>query len=141
MFSRQATFPLVGLVLLLGCTSENPEAQVKRAFVRCVQDLEAGDGRAALEVLGPAFEGPEGLDRDGARLYLLGLLQQGRIGITVVQSRIEAGEQEAFQEVDVLLTRRGGRTLLPDETSRQSFQIRWERRKGAWKVKSLQNRS
>lgn len=137
MFSGHTPLAALAMITLAGCTSGSPETQIQRAFDRCIQDLENGNGTAALEVLSPAFEGPEGMDRNAARLYLLALLKRERIGITVFQNRIQAREQDATQEISVVVTQRGGKSLLPDETSRQGFLIQWERRKGEWLVKSL----
>ena len=133
---RTAVAALI-LVALAGCTGESPEFQVRRSFEGCVKALEAGDGPKALEVLSPTFEGPEGMDRNAARLFLLALLKRERLGFTVLQNHIETREQEAAQELTVVVTRRSGGSVLPDETSRSSFLIRWERRKGEWRVKSL----
>jgi len=137
MIAVRIPLSALALVIWMGCTTEGPEAQVKRSFDRCVQDLERGDGPAALEVLSPGFEGPEGMDRDAARLFLLGLLKQDRLSITVLQSQITAREQEATQEISAVVIQKGGGTVLPKDSSRQSFRIRWEKRKGDWRVRGL----
>ncbi|WP_005035214.1 hypothetical protein [Holophaga foetida] len=137
MISGRTHLAVLTLIACMGCTSESPEAQVKRAFNQCIRDLEGGNGAAAAEILSPAFEGPDGMDRNAARLFLLATLKQQRLGITVLQSHIEAREQDANQEISVVVTQRGAQSVLPDESSRQAFRIKWERRKGEWRVKAL----
>ncbi|MBP1627600.1 MAG: hypothetical protein H6Q00_2075 [Holophagaceae bacterium] len=137
MFPGHRTLAALFLLAAVACTTDSPEEQVKQAFAACVQDLEKGDGTSALEKLSPGFEGPDGMDRGAASLFLRAILKQGRLGITVLHSRVKAHPQEATQEISVVVTQRGGQSLLPDESSRQDFLITWERRKGVWRVKAL----
>lgn len=136
--SRFALAPPLFLALALGaCRSESPEAQVRRAFEGCRAAVEAGDAAGATAPLAPAFRGPEGLDRTSARLYLLGLFRQERIGVTLVRDQVTVRGAEALQEVDLLLTSRSGGALLP-ETSRRSFRLRWRRVEGDWRLAELE---
>lgn len=132
------------LAMLLGgisfaCRSDRPEEQVRKAFAGCVAAVEAGDATRAAEPLDEAFRGPEGMDRGAARLYLMALFRQGRVGVTVLQNRIQVEGNGAMQEVDLVLTGRSG-GLLPEETSRRSFELRWRRSGGIWRLTGLQER-
>lgn len=127
----------VTLLVLAGCRTESPEAQIQKAFDHCIQAIEAGKGDTATEVLSPRFEGPEGMGRDEARLYLLGLLRGETIGITIFSSRIEVKGSQAQQAVEAILTSRAGGALLPQEASRRLFQLRWEETEGRWRLRSL----
>lgn len=126
------------LIALAGCRQDNPETRIQKAFDACVKAIEAADSRAALGVLSRDFTGPEGMTRDEAQLYLMGLLRQEQLGITVFSSRIEVQGSQGTQAVEVLLTSRSGSGLLPQDATRRLFLLRWEERDGNWRVRSLQ---
>lgn len=100
--------------------------------------MEAGDAARACEPLDPGFRGPEGLDRGTARLFLLGLLRRERVGITVIRNQVRGQGPDVVQEVDLLLTGRAG-GLLPEDTSRRHFILRWRERGGDWRLVELQS--
>jgi hypothetical protein len=116
---------------LLACRSDKPEDQVRKAFERSRAGVEAGDAAAATTALAPAFRGPDGMDRATARLYLLGLFRQEKVGVTVVRNEVAVKGNEALQEVDLILTGRSG-GLLPQDTSHRGFRLRWRRSGGDW---------
>jgi hypothetical protein len=126
------------LILLPGCRSERPEVLIQKAFDVCVKAIEAGDATEATESLSPRFSGPEGMNRDEARLYLMGLLKQEKVGITVFSSRIQAKGSQAQQAVELLLTSRSGAAILPQDASRRLFQLRWELMEGEWRLRSIE---
>lgn len=128
----------VALILLSGCRSESPEVLIQKAFDECVKAIEAGDAGQAVEPLSPRFSGPDGMNRDEARLYLMGLLKQENVGITVFSSRVEAKGSQAQQAVELLLTSRSGAAILPQDASRRLFQLRWEQQEGEWRLRSLE---
>jgi hypothetical protein len=78
------------------------------------------------------------MGRNDAKLYLMGLLRQERVGITVLSSRIEAKGTQAQQAVEIILTSRSGSGLLPQDASRRLFQLRWERLEGRWRLRGLE---
>ena len=133
-----AVIGLVVLAILGGCRRGTPEQRIAAAFGRCVQAVEAGDPGGVLEVLSPAFSGPEGMDRGAAQLFLAGVLRREKVGVTVISQRLELDGQRALQQVDVLLTGRSGGELLPRDGSRRSFLIRWELRDGQWRIREVQ---
>jgi hypothetical protein len=126
------------LIALAGCHKESPEAQIQKAFDACVKAIEEADSGTAVAVLSPQFSGPEGMTRDEAKLYLLGLLRQEKIGITVFASRIEVKGSRGSQSVEVLLTSRSGASVLPQDASRRLFLLGWDKENGNWRVRSLQ---
>jgi len=124
-------------VLLLACTTGSPEARVKRAFEACVKGVETGDAGAVIERLDVKFEGPDGMDRNAAKLYLLGVLRREKIGVTIFSSRVDAKGREAFQTVELMLTSRSGGGLLPQDASRRTFLLRWQETEGKWRLREL----
>ena len=124
-------------VLLLACASEAPEAQVKRAFEACMKGVETGDPGSVIERLDPKFIGPEGMDRNGAKLYLVALLRREKIGVTVLSSRTEATGDDILQTIELVLTSRSGGGLLPQDASRRSFLLRWVESDGKWRLREL----
>lgn len=100
--------------------------------------VEAGDAGAAAAPLDPAFRGPEGMDRATARAFLMGTLRQDQVGVTVVRNEVAVQGDEAFQDVDLILTgRRGG--LLPQDASRRTFRLTWRRLRGEWLLREIQS--
>jgi hypothetical protein len=128
----------IALISLAGCREESPGTRIQKAFDQCVQAIEKADSDSALEVLSPKFSGPEGMTRDEAKLYLMGLLRQEKIGITIFASRIEVKGSTGIQSVEVVLTSRSGSSLLPQDASHRQFLLSWERLDGDWRVRSLQ---
>lgn len=129
---------LLILALLAGCRSQTPEQRIRGAFAECVRAVEAGDAAGAVARLSPGFTGPEGMDRGGARLFLMGTLRQEKVGVTVLAQRLEVRGSQAAQEVDLLCTGRTGASLLPAEGSRRSLALRWELRDGEWRIREVQ---
>ena len=125
------------LILLAGCHQDSPEVQIQKAFDTCVKAIEAADPKPVLAVLSPQFSGPEGMSREEAKIYLLGLLRQEKLGITVFANRIAVHGSQGDQSVEVVLTSRSGSTLLPEDASRKLFLLRWERLDGLWRLQSL----
>lgn len=133
--------PVSVLVLALGgCRSDTPEAAIRKAFDACIQAVEAGDAEAVVAQLHPKFAGPEGLDRPQARFYLMGFFRQGKVGVSVLSSRVDVKGRQGLQVVEVLLTSRGQGAVLPDETSRKTFHLRWELHEKAWRLRECSER-
>jgi len=128
-------------ILLAGCRQEGPEARIRKAFAGSVRAVEAGDAAGAAEPLSPKFAGPEGMDRQQARLYLLGVLRGKKIGVTVLSEKLTVEGPRAEQTVDLLLTGRGGGELLPQDSSRRTLVLRWELRDGKWLIREIQTDS
>ena len=122
---------------LVGCREESPEARVRTAFDACVKAVEARDAGAAVEGLSTDFQGPEGLDKPGARLYLMGLLRQEKVGITVLGNRVEVKGAEADQAVELMLMSKG-EGLLPKDASRRIFRLHWKLEDGEWRLGRLE---
>lgn len=134
---RRALPVLFLAATLAGCRSDTPEAALRKAFDACVKAVEAGNAEGVIEHLHPKFAGPEGLDRPQARLFLMGLFRQGKVGVTVFSSRVEIKGRQGQQWVEVLLTSRGQGALVPDEGSRKRFELRWELHEEAWKLREI----
>ncbi|MBI3132027.1 MAG: hypothetical protein HYZ13_11930 [Acidobacteria bacterium] len=123
------------LILLLACQSDKPEAQAKKALSAAVAAVEAGDVGGALEVLHPDFqgsiEGEGGLTKPQARLVLMGILRQGKVGLTLlrVDARLEGAE--VIQEVEALASQGGQR-------SRRHWLFTWAKQGGAYKLRRMQ---
>ena len=124
------------LGLLLGCRSESPEALVRNAFETCRTAVEAGDAGTAIAALDPAFQGPEGMDRATAQLFLLGTLRQEKVSVTLLRSEVLVRRQEADQDIDLILTSRSG-SLLPQDASHRSYHLRWRKVGGKWLLREL----
>lgn len=129
---------LLCLAVLTACSPDSPETRIKKAFDASVRAVEAGDAAGASKVLSPAFTGPEGMDRAGARLFLAGLLREEKVGVTVFSQKIAVEGSLAVQSVDLLVTGRTGGSLLPGDRSRETLVLRWELRDGDWALRELQ---
>jgi hypothetical protein len=133
---RQSVASVCVLLALVACRTDKPEDQVRKAFERCRAAVEAGDASVATALLAPAFRGPDGMNRATARLLLLGLFRQEKVGVTVVSNEVAVKGGEALQEVDLILTsRRDG--LLPQDATRRGFRLRWRKSGGDWMLLEL----
>lgn len=126
------------LTALAACRSDNPEAQVRKAFEACRAAVEAGDAAAATAVLDPAFRGPDGMDRAMARMFLLSTLRREKIGVTVLRNEVAVQGNEATQEVDLVLTSRSG-GLLPQDASHRGFRLTWRKGQSEWLLQEVQS--
>lgn len=124
---------------LIGCKGESPEAKVREAFDGCVEAIEAGDAGGATEALSKDFQGPDGLDKSGARLYLMGLLRREKVGITVTGNRVEVKGTEAHQFVELVLTSRG-QGLLPQDATRRTYHLHWRLEGKDWRLWRFEER-
>jgi hypothetical protein len=124
------------VLTLLACRSDKPEDQVRKAFEQCRAAVEGGDAAGATAPLSPAFRGPDGMDKATARLFLLGLFRQEKVGVTVVRNEVSVKGGEALQEVDLVLTSHGG-GLLPQDVSQRGFRLRWQKSGGDWTLLEL----
>jgi len=117
-------------LILLACQSDKPEDQAKKALSQAAAALEAGDTAGAVAPLSPAFrlEGPEGpMDRAQLRLLFMGLLRQGRPGVTLLRVEGRREGDTLLQEVDVLLS-------LSGERSRRRWLLTWKEDDRTWRV-------
>lgn len=129
---------LSGLAILqLACSPDSPEAKIRKAFESSVKAVEAGDAGAAVAILDEGFQGPEGMNKAEARVYLMGWLRNEKVGVTVVAQKVEVRGGQATQVVDLLLTGRSGGSLLPQESSRRTLQLRWTLSGKTWKVREI----
>jgi ketosteroid isomerase-like protein len=126
------------LTALAAYRSDNPEAQVRKAFEACRAAVEAGDAAAATAVLDPAFRGPDGMDRAMARMFLMGTLRREKIGVTVLRNEVAVQGNEATQEVDLVLTSRSG-GLLPQDASHRGFRLTWRKHQSEWLLQEVQS--
>ncbi len=133
MRSQLAILP--GIVLLAACRAESPEAQVKRAFRELVKKVEASDAAGAVATMAPDFEGPEGLDKGTVQMMLMGIFREQKVGVTVVQETVRVDKRTAYQDVSLLLTGRSGKSLLPDDSSRKTYRLKWELKEDTWRLK------
>jgi hypothetical protein len=124
-------------LLLLACQSDKPEDQVKFAFSKAKTAIEEGDAGGAVDVLASDFKGPEDIDKASARFMLMGLIRQGKIGITVFRNDASLEGAEVAQEVELLITQKGG-GILPTDAGRRHYLLRWVKREGEWRLSRMQ---
>lgn len=129
---------IFAIFVLVACRSDKPEDQIRRRFEACRTAVEKGDAAAVMEAVDPTFRGPDGMDKATARVILLGTLRQEKVGVTVVGDRVTVRGNQAFQEVDLILTGRSG-GLLPQDASQRSFSLRWSRAGSTWNLVELQS--
>ena len=128
---------LPAILILVSCSPDSPESKIRKAFDSSIKAVETGDAGAAVAILDEGFRGPEGMNKAEARVYLMGWLRNEKVGITVVAQKVEVRGGQATQVVDLLLTARSGGSLLPQESSRRTLQLRWTLSGKAWKVREI----
>ncbi len=131
---------LIALTLcsLAACRQGSPEDQVREAFASTIEAVEKSDAAAATEMLAQDFQGPEGMDRGAARLYLMGVFRQQKVGVTVLANRVRINREGALQAVDLVLTSKGG-GLVPEDMGRRSYVIRWRKTGSHWKIRNVES--
>lgn len=131
---------LIALTLcsLVACKQGSPEDQVREAFASTIEAIEKSDAAAATEMLSQDFQGPEGMDRGAARLYLMGVFRQQKVGVTVLANRVQINREGALQAVDLVLTSKGG-GLVPEDMGRRSYVIRWRKTGSHWKIRNVES--
>lgn len=134
---RRIVLTALTLCSLPACRQGSPEDQVREAFAAAAEAVEKGDASAAVDMLSQDFEGPEGMDRGAARLYLMGMFRQQKVGVTVLANRVQINRDGALQAVELVLTAKGG-GLVPEDMGRRSFVIRWRKAGSHWKIRSME---
>lgn len=135
---RPFTLTALTLCSLLACKQGSPEDQVRAAFASTVEAVEKSEPGAVAERLTQDFQGPEGMDRSAARLFLMGIFRQQKVGVTVLANRVQVNQDGALQAVELVLTSKGG-GLIPQDMGRRSFVLRWRRTGNDWKIRSLES--
>ncbi len=128
---------VVGSLFSLSCSKQTPEAQVKKAFKACVEALEAGDVPKVAEFMAPGFQGPRSMRRQEALFFLMGVTRREKVRVTVFSEDAELKGADVFQRVEVMLSARSGHSLMPDDMSRKTFLLRWEKDGGDWKIREV----
>jgi ketosteroid isomerase-like protein len=134
---RKSIASVFALLALAACRTDKPEDQVRKAFESCRAAVEAGDAAAATAPLDNAFRGPDGMDKGTARLFLMGILRQEKVGVTVVRNEVAVQGNAASQDVDLILTGRSS-GLLPQDASQRSLRLRWRKVGSDWKLVEVQ---
>lgn len=135
---RQITLTALTLCSLLACQQGSPEDQVREAFAATVEAVEKSNAGAAADMLAQDFQGPEGMDRGAARLYLMGVFRHQKVGVTVLANRVQINRDGALQAVELVLTAKGG-GLIPEDMGRRSFVIRWRKTGNHWKIRNVES--
>jgi hypothetical protein len=135
---RRITLTALTLCSLLACKQGSPEDRVRKAFASTVEAVEKSDAGAASEMLTQDFQGPEGMDRGAARLYLMGVFRHQKVGVSVLANKIQINRDEALQGVELVLTTKGG-GLIPEDMGRRSYVIRWRNVGSHWKICSVES--
>ncbi|MDE3244532.1 MAG: hypothetical protein KGN80_00480 [Acidobacteriota bacterium] len=131
---------LIALTLcsLVACRQGSPEDQVREAFASTIEAIEKSDAAGATEMLSQDFQGPEGMDRGAARLYLMGVFRQQKVGVTVLANRVQINREGALQAVDLVLSSKGG-GLVPEDMGRRGYVIRWRKTGSQWKIRNVES--
>ncbi len=103
-----------------------------------IEAVEKSDAGGASEMLSQDFQGPEGMDRGAARLYLMSVFRQQKVGVTVLANRVQINRDGALQAVEMVLTSKGG-GLIPEDMGRRSFVIRWRKTGNHWKIRGVES--
>jgi ketosteroid isomerase-like protein len=135
---RRFTLTALTLCSLLACKQDSPEDQVRKAFGATVEAVEKGDAGAVVDMLSHDFQGPEGMDRGAARLFLLGVFRQQKVGATVLANKVQVNQDGALQAVELVLVSKSG-GLVPEDMGRRGFVIRWRKIGNHWKIRSVES--
>lgn len=128
----------IGLLLVLaGCSRNDPEQAVRAQLDVLQQAIDSRDASAVSDLLAEDFVGNDGLDRRGARQLAVGIFLRhrqvgARLGPVTVEQR---GERDAIARFSVLATGGSG-GLLPEQGQVYRVETGWHLIDGEWKLRN-----
>ncbi|HET6331249.1 MAG TPA: hypothetical protein VFF76_10730 [Holophagaceae bacterium] len=137
---RSTTLPAAALFLALGlgCHPKGaPDQEIRDTLSKAATALEAGDASGATAILDDRYQGPEGMNKAATAFYLMQVLKQGKVGVTLTDQDIGINGEDAFEKIHVILTQQGA-GLLPDG-SRKVYILHWVKRGSDWRVTDIQD--
>ena len=138
MRSKTALLALPILLLAAACKPKgSPDQAIRDTLSKAVKAVEAGDASGAAAILDDRFQGPEGMNKGAAQLYLGQILRQGKVGVTITGDDLGVNGGDAFEKLHVLVTQQGG-GLLPDG-SRKVYVLHWTQRGPDWRLLDIQD--
>jgi hypothetical protein len=125
---------LVYLLLLAGCGSEGPEAEIRANIASMQQAVEAKESGAAVEYLAEHFAGSHGLDKQGLRRILMAhFLRHRKISVALTRLDISVNEYNPVSaQMEAVVAVSGAQGLLPQDGDLISVSGDWELHEGEW---------
>ena len=138
MRSKTALQALPILLLAAACKPKgSPDEIIRDTLSKAAKSLEAGDAAGAASILDDRYQGPEGMNKAATRFYLVQVLKQGKVGVTITDQDIGVNNDDAFEKLHVILTQQGG-GLLPDG-SKKVYMLHWHLKDGDWRLMDIQD--
>ena len=137
---KSKALPLAALFLAvgLGCRPKGtPDQVIHDTLSKTVQAIEAGKVGDAIDVLDDRYQGPEGMNKAATRFFLVQVLKQGKVGVTILDQDIGVNGEDAFEKIHVVLTQQGA-GLLPDG-SKKTYILHWTKRGSDWRIVDIQD--
>jgi hypothetical protein len=115
------------------------EERVKALFTAAALAAEERRTAELLEPISARFSGPDGLDQQGVKRFLLAMVLRGEwVAVQVAGIAVAVEGDRARATVDVVTARSGkGRAvadLLPQEAAAHRIACRLERESGDWRI-------
>lgn len=138
MRSKTALLAFPILLLAAACRPKgSPDQAIRDTLSKAVKAVEGGDAPGAAAILDDRFQGPEGMSKAAAQLYLGQILRQGKVGVTITGDDLGVNGGDAFEKLHVIVTQQGG-GLLPDG-SRKIYILHWTQRGSDWRLLDIQD--
>ncbi len=136
--SATVLFATAALAAGLGCRHKgDPAQEIRDTLSKAAAALEAGDAGGAASILDDRYQGPEGMNKAATQFYLVQVLRQGKVGVTITDQDIGLQGPDAFERVHVIFTQQGS-GLLPDG-SKRVYLLHWRRQGSAWRLVDAQD--
>ena len=138
MKSKTALLALPILLLAAACKPKaSPDQAIRDTLSKAAQALEAGDAGGAAMILDDHYQGPEGMNKAATQFYLMQVLKQGKVGVTITDQDIGVKGTDAFERLHVILTQQGP-GLLPDG-SKKVYMLHWRQVGSDWRLVDVQD--
>jgi hypothetical protein len=122
------------VILLAGCGSAGPEAEIREHIAFMQQAVEARESGAAVKYLADHFNGAHGMDKRGLRRILMAqFMRHKSVGVTITRLDIQVdGHNPVTARMDAVVIVTGAEGLLPQDGDLINVSGDWELHDGEW---------
>jgi len=137
---RQALATTLALVVLGGCSRDDPQAALEAAVQQLQDSLEAKRTSAVMDLLDAQFRVQQEPGREWAqRTMTLMFLRHASVKVVAVtrSSRIDPNARHVgYTDAQVVLA--GAQGLIPEQAAPYSIRLQWRRDGNRWKLFALE---
>ena len=134
---RRAGVIALALLIVAGCSRDNPQVELEAAVRTLQESLEARRAGAVLDQLAPDFRAQSELDREWAKRTMTVLFLQNANVKVVALTRTSRVTGETSGETDAQVVLAGGQGLVPERAAPYTVKLQWRRDGRPWRLARL----